>query len=584
VQQRALTFASILAAAGALAGFAAAAPKKPAPVERPAPRHQLTQVLQQRLAAPTANPGWRQRPRLVVLISIDQFRADYIPRFRELYLPARTGNEVGGFRFLQDLGAWYPDCQYEHHRTVTAVGHAILGTGAQPYLNGIVGNNWWDRTTGKSVYCVDDAKSQVVGLTEGSKEKPMSPANLLATTFGDELELATGGRSRTVAVSLKDRASILMIGHRADVPIWFDETTGGWVSSTFYFKDGKLPAWVEELNGRRLADTMRQTPWTPSVDSAALERIWEPKPGALNFSHRLTGSDYNAFLTSPGGNEFTLESARQAVVSEKLGQDDVPDVLAINLSSNDYVGHKYGPDSAEVLDISVQTDRQLSKFFNFLNKSVPGGLQSVTIALSADHGVVTVPELNAASGVPASRSITSAVRDAADKALDAAVGPANWIASTDNGELYFAPAAVAAYPDESRARLENLVAPAIRDIPGVYWAYGKSSILAGTAPQNALGARMARGVHPDRSGDVVVILDPQWLPGAAAVGTGTSHGTPFTYDTHVALLMAGAGVKPGTYRSRVSPARVAPSLSFLLGVNRPSAADEPLLPGLFGTE
>lgn len=172
------------------------------------------------------------RPRLVVLLSIDQFRADYVTRFEDLYLPPRSGTRVGGFRYLQREGAWYPDCRYEHHRTVTAAGHAVLGTGAQPCINGIVGNTWWDRASGRSVYCCDDPLAKVVGAASGSKETPMSAARLLTTTVGDELELATGGRSRTVAAAFKDRAAILLIGHRADAAIWLDETTGGWVSST----------------------------------------------------------------------------------------------------------------------------------------------------------------------------------------------------------------------------------------------------------------------------------------------------------------------------------------------------------------
>ena len=567
--------AALLLGLGIAAG-SMAAQTKPAPGRRPA----VGRTAFGELAPP-------RKPRLVVLIAIDQFRADLVTRFEDLYLPPRSGGssgDVGGFRYLQALGAWFPDCRYQHHRTVTAAGHAILGTGAQPYLSGMVGNSWWDRASGRSIYCCDDPKARVVGAAAGSIEKPMSPANLLVTTFADELELATGGRAKTVGVAMKDRAAILMIGHRADTCIWFDEVTGGWVSSSFYCPNEELPAWVQQFNRRRLAEQLRKKPWTPLIDSAALERVWRPKAGSFPFSYSLEGRDFNNFINSPAGNEFTIETARQAVVSEGLGQDDIPDVLAINLTSNDTVGHRFGPDSAEVEDISVQTDRQLSKFFNFLAKSVPGGLGSVTIALSSDHGVVTVPEVNTASGVSALRSAPSAVAAAADRALDAAVGTADWIASSENGELYFSTAALARYPAEPRSRLENVAIEAIRAVPGVYSGYGKSAILAGSVPRTALGARLANGVHPNRSGDVVVILDPHWLPGANPVGTGTSHGSPFPYDTNVALLVAGAGIRPGTYRTHVTPAQVAPTMSFLLRVNRPSGADEPLLPGLIGTE
>jgi predicted AlkP superfamily pyrophosphatase or phosphodiesterase len=520
------------------------------------------------------------RPRLAVVIAIDQFRADFLTRFADLYLPPGRDETAGGFRYLQSRGAWYPDCRFDHHRTVTGAGHAVIGTGAQPYVHGIVGNTWWDRAGGKQMYCVADPKSSVVGLTRPSRETPMSPANLLTTTFGDELELATGGRSRTVSLSMKDRATILMIGHRADTAIWFAEDAGEWISSSFYCKDGKLPEWVSRLNARRLPDESRRTPWTPSVDSAAMQRVWNPKGASLEFSRPLTGTTYDPWITSPAANAFVFDTAREAVAAEELGRDEIPDVLTLNLASNDYVGHRYGPDSPEVLDISVQTDRQLSAFLRFLHRAVPGGLANVTIALTADHGVANVPELNAASGVPASRAVVPHIRAAVERALDEQVGPADWIASTDNGEIYFAAAALAQYPRESRSRLEEIAADAVRAVPGVLTAVGKSSVLSGRLPVHRLGRMIGKGVHPERSGDLIVILNPQWLPGSAPTGTGTSHGAPFPYDSHVPLLMAGFGVRPGTYLAPVSPAWLAPSLSHILGVARPSGADTPLLPGL----
>jgi predicted AlkP superfamily pyrophosphatase or phosphodiesterase len=535
-------------------------------------------------ALPTADAGARPaRPRLVLLLSIDQFRADYLTRFSDLYLPP-SGGGVGGFRYLQSRGAWYPDCRYEHHRTVTAAGHAILSSGAQPCVNGIVGNSWWDRPTAKVVYCVADPKSRVVGALADSQEKPMSPANLLVTTVGDELELATGGRARTVSISLKDRASILLGGHRADTALWLDEGSGRWISSSFYCRANRstLPEWVEEINGRQVPDSLRSTPWEPQVPPAALERIWKLKSASPAFSHALTGKDYVPFTVSPAGNEFVFQTARQAVLSEGLGQDEIPDLLTINLASNDYVGHRYGPDSAEVLDISVQTDRQLSAFLNFLAGRIPGGLSAVTIAVSADHGVATIPETNAQTGVPAARAVAPMLRSSAEKALDEAVGEADWIASIENGEVYLGGAALAKYPSEPRPRLEERVVEAVRAVPGVYLAAGRSAVLSGIVPHTEIGSRISKGVHPARSGDVVVILDPQWLAGATAVGTGTSHGTPFTYDTHVPLLMAGFGVRRGTYGAAATPAQLAPTLSHLLGIARPSAADAPLLPGLAG--
>jgi hypothetical protein len=516
----------------------------------------------------------------VVVVSIDQFRADYLHRFADLYLPARSAEGVGGFRYFQELGGSYADCRYDHHHTVTAAGHAIIGTGAQPSMNGIVGNSWWDRETRKSMYCVQDLKSRVVGALPSSDEKPMSPANLLVTTTGDELELATGGAARTVSISLKDRAAILMAGHRADTVIWFDEGTSGWVSSSYYLPSEQLPEWVVRLNGEKIPDRLRSEAWRPGVSPEALKRVWNPKGGPVTFSHALTGKDYIPFATAPAGNEFVFETARRAVEAEQLGQDTIPDILTINLASNDYVGHRHGPDSPEVLDISVQTDRQISQFLNFLSKKVPGGLKNVTFAITADHGVVNVPELNTASGVPAGRALAPAARTAVESALDTQVGPADWIAGADNSDFYFSEAAIAAYPREPRERLERIAADAVVKIPGVVMAYGRTEVLLGRVPYSDLGRRITNGTHPARSGDVTVILSPQYLAGSAPVGTGTSHGAPYAYDSHVPLLIGGFGIRPGAYTTRTQPAQLAPTLAAILGSARPSGSDASLLPGV----
>jgi predicted AlkP superfamily pyrophosphatase or phosphodiesterase len=534
------------------------------------------------LVTASSGQGARERtprPRLVVLVSIDQCRADYMTRYDDLFLPARSGKTPGGFKYLQSRGAWYPDCRYQHYRTVTAVGHSILGSGAQPSVSGIVGNDWFDRDLGKSTYSTDDPQSKVVGAGPGSTEKPMSPAHQLVTTLDDELELATGGQSKTASVSLKDRAAILMAGHRADSVIWFDESTGGFVSSSFYCKDGRLPGWVERFNSQHLANDLRQKPWEPSVDDAALKRIWNPTGKNLHFKHALTGKDFTPFTVSPAGNDFVFAAARDAVKYENLGQDEIPDVLTINLASNDYTGHAYGPDSAEMLDITVQTDRQLSDFLGYLDGAVPGGLKNVTFAVCADHGVANIPELNSQSGVPASRAAAKAIQDKAEKALDDAFGEDNWVISIANGEIYFSDAAVDRHPTVSRSAMEDRVIEALRNERGVYMCLGKSAVLSGRVPVSDFGRRVTQSVNPQRSGDVIVVLQPQWLAGAAPIGTGTSHGTPFPYDTHVPLLVCGSGVTPGIYTQSVAPAQLAPSFAFLLGVARPSGADGAILPG-----
>jgi hypothetical protein len=391
--------------------------------------------------------------------------------------------------------------------------------------------------------------------------------------------MATGNQARTISVSLKDRASILMAGHRADSAIWFDDGPGGWISSSAYCRNGRLPAWVEELNRERFADQLRaKGKWEPAVDDAALSRTTQVN-GSRRFSHAFGESGYGAMATSPSGNELLFHAARKAVEAEALGADTIPDVLTLNLASNDYVGHRFGPDSPEVLDLSVQTDRQLSKFLNFLDGKVPGGIRNVTIAISSDHGVGTIPELNTAGNVPASRAVYATLLAAAKSALEASFGKEEWIASTENGDIYFSEAALTRHPEIPRERLERRVVEALRTQRGVYFSIGKSAVLAGQVPRTPLGSRITHNTHPIRTGDVIVILQPQWLAGSAPTGTGASHGTPFTYDTQVPLLISGAGVKQGIYTEPVAPSRLAPSLAFLLGVARPSGAESAILPG-----
>jgi predicted AlkP superfamily pyrophosphatase or phosphodiesterase len=518
------------------------------------------------------------RPQLVVLISIDQFRADYLTRFSDLYLPPGDNRKPGGFRFLMERGAWYPDCRYAHYRTVTGVGHSILSTGAQPAVSGIVGNDWFDRATAKSVYCVDDPAVKLVGPPADTKLKAMSPVNQLVTTLGDELELATGGRSRTISVSLKDRAAILLAGHAADEVYWFDDASKRWITSTFYAKDGKLPAWIDVWNAKRLP-TSATGVWKPSVPAEAMQRATIKPTDKREFEYKLTPANW---ATSPEGNRYTLSTAEEAVRANELGRDAIPDLLTINLAGNDYVGHKWGPDSPEALDISVQTDRRLSEFFATLAKTVPGGLSRVTVALTADHGVCAVPEVLTQEGVPGGRVVAAGLRTLAEKTLDDMFGADDWVNSIANGEIYFSAATLAKHPDITREALESAVCRAVRQFSHVYAAYGRSEVLAGQLPSTPLGKRLANNYHPLRSGDVLLILDPLWLPGALPIGTGSTHGSPWTYDTHVPLLTAGFGIEPGVYAAAVEPAMLAPTLSHVLKIARPSGADEPLLPGLQG--
>jgi predicted AlkP superfamily pyrophosphatase or phosphodiesterase len=565
-------------------------------------------------------------PRLVVVISIDQFRADYLTRFADLWLPAEgvagapgqeTPGKLGGFRYLMERGAYFTDARHDHYPLFTGPGHAVLLTGAPPHKSGIVGNSWFDRELGRRRYCVGDDASPLVGtavaaggaapggaapggaaagataargmtgapaMSGATARTGISPATLRVSTVGDELKMATGGRAKVWGLALKDRAAVLMAGRLADGALWFDDESGAWISSRFYRPDGTLPPWVAAWNAERHADAWLGKEWTLSVPAAALARVWTPgsrwaaAPSTLGagFPHRVGGGGarpgkdyYNALATTPFGNDFTLAMARELVRRERLGQGEVPDLLAINLSSNDYVGHAYGPDSPEVLDTAVRTDRQLADFFAFLDRAVPGGLGGVLLVVTADHGVAPVPGAAREAKLPAGAYDEQAVAAAAERALQAAYGPGKWVTALVEANLYLDLAALDAHHVQ-HAAAEDLAAAAVGRLPGIYAAYGRTRILEGRLPRTDVGDRIERSFHPRLSGDLVLVTEPFWVPGTLS---GTTHGSPYAYDTHVPLLLAGPGIRPGRYPARASTLDLAPTLADLLGLLPPAGSE-----------
>jgi predicted AlkP superfamily pyrophosphatase or phosphodiesterase len=339
-------------------------------------RHKLALLL---LSSFTFGALAAEKPKLVVALAVDQFRYDYLLRFRVEYKQ--------GLDRLLTRGAVFSNAFYEHFPTVTAIGHSTYMSGATPAISGIVANDWFDRDAGKTVTSVSDDSVKMLG---GDGDGGASPHRLLVSTVGDELKMSNGARSRVIGLSLKDRSAILPAGHMADGAFWFDEKSGHFVSSTYYFS--ALPAWVSVFNEGHPVDRYKGARWAggqlPDETGAKL---------------------YRAVYGSPFGNELLEALAERAVVSEKLGQRDVTDLLAISFSSNDAIGHALGPDSPEVHDVSVRTDQVLGKLFQFLDGEV--GMQNVLVILTADHGVSPVPEVNQARKMPGGRMPPRIVRD-----------------------------------------------------------------------------------------------------------------------------------------------------------------------------
>lgn len=512
----------------------------------------------------------RVRPRLVVVIAVDQFRTDYLERFRAFFGP-------GGFNRFLEHGASFPQARYQHGTTSTCPGHAVILSGSYADVNGIVANGWFDARTGRPVYCAEDpAASQV-----GSAGPGRSPRNLFGVTLGDVLKTATAGRSRIVTVSGKDRSAVMLGGHLADAAYWLADTL--FVTSTYYRPD--LPAWVREFNASRAIGAYVGRVWDRVLPAAAYGIMGpDDEPAERDearlgrtFPHPLAGLD--AFNDSPFLNDVIADFAIRAIEGESLGRDSVPDVLGIGLSASDHVGHVYGPDSHEVMDATVRLDRTLERLFDALDRAV--GLANVVVVLTADHGVSPMPEVvrRGRAGVSGARRLDPTVLDtAARRALVARYGriPApGWVVYHSPPLMYLNVAALTALnvPLEDAERVAQA---AVRAVPGVHEVLTASELTR----QRAAGVETAavRSFHPSRSGNLYYILEPYWV--ADAGSTGADHGSPWRYDQEVPMLWFGRGIIPGAHQGPADIADIAPTLSALLGVAPPGGAEGQVLPGL----
>lgn len=504
-------------------------------------------------------------PRLVVILAIDQFRTDYLTRFQDLYIP--TGDETGGFRYLMEYGAWFVNAEYNHVPTETGPGHATIGTGAPPGIHGIVANSWW--ADGKSVYCVDDpdAKDVLTGAASAS------PRNLLVSTLTDEVERATGGKSYSLSVALKDRAAILMAGRSADMVFWFNSSRLAWTTSTYYAKDGRLPDWVAGFNERVPAMIRDVRTWEQSLPEAAYVRTRPTvAPGAgesfgTTFPH--TVRSYSDWRMTPYANQLTLELAKAGILAYGMGYDDIPDVVTISLSANDYLGHAFGPDSPEMLEMCVRTDEAIRDFLVFLDREVRGGLSSVALAFTSDHGVCNVPEDEAARGFPMRRVSPRTVQQFVEDALQQKYGRKDFLASFDEAGVYLNQGALVQAKQDARA-VGRFIRDTLLQHPDVIAAYYMPEVAEGYLDDSPLTQRLRRSYRKGRSPDVYYILPPGFYPSAYPGGTG--HGSPWSYDSRVPVIFIGPWFRPGRSTEPCTPEDIAPTLCDLAGAARPTGA------------
>jgi len=490
--------------------------------------------------------AYNGHPKLVVVIVIDQFRGDYLERYRDQFGEA-------GFRLFLDHGAYFPNCNYNYANTRTAPGHATLMTGTYVPGHGIADNEWWDAQKKRMVTSVDDEDTKLVGVPDS--RVGASPHNLLADTLGDELKLATQGKSRVFGISLKDRAAILPAGFSADAAYWVEPKSGAWVTSTYYRTD--LPRWVQDFNSSR-----PQKYW---------DREWKDPQGAVlgSTAHRKgrDGSEAGFFEvvgSTTFGNEYEFEFAREMIVYENIGRGPATDLLTISLSPNDVVGHQFGPDSPQIAQMAVDLDHELADFFNFLGHQI--GLANVWVALSADHGVSTLPDAAKKLHIPAAGLAGGKIGEQINSALTAKFSPGH-PATYVNFDYPFGwldPDAFSAAHIKERDA-EVAVGEAMKQA-GLRDYYTKSQLAAGEVPNTETGRKYLNSYSP-RGGWFVM-----GVPDIYTVGSpkGTDHASPYNYDTHVPLAFYGLPFHAGTYRSSVEPIDLAPTLASLLGINAPT--------------
>lgn len=506
------------------------------------------------------------RPKLVVILVVDQMRADYVEHFRQQW--------TGGLARLLNGGAWFRQAAYPYQTTVTCVGHTTISTGAFPVTSGVVANSWYDRDEeggAKSVTCTADSHVKNIGIG-GETSGGDSPARLRVDTFSDALREQSGGGTRVVAFSLKARAAITLAGHRADAVAWHDARTGAWATSSFY---GASEFLTQYVTAHPVSADYGKT-WTLLLPESAylydepMDGRRAPNGWTTSFPHALRGlptdtaptpAFYAQWDASPYSDAYLAKMASAAVDSLKLGQRASTDFLAVSFSALDEIGHGTGPHSREVQDVLAQLDRDLGELFSHLDAKVGRG--NYVVAFSADHGVAPIPEQAQRDGLGGGRVSATAIRRQINQLTGESIGDANAVGAMTDGDISFTAAAY----EKLRKKPEALEA-IVREItatPGVARVFRPEELHPLPQTPDAILRAVSLSYFPGRGGDLVVALKPYWIFSNTA-NDGTTHGSANSYDQRVPIFFYGAGIHPGIFLSNASPADIAPTLAYLCGI------------------
>ncbi len=542
-------------------------------------------VLQPQPSRPAPRKSPFDQPKLVLVIIADQFRYDYLVRFRNSY--------KGGIARLLNEGAVFTDARYPHYPTVTATGHATVLTGATPSVSGIAGNDWFERDpfiTNKTscppatppVYEKAEGNRVIESITDAStclvggsvSRNGASPRRLLVSTIGDELKMA-GRKSKVIGISIKDRAAILPAGHMADAAYWFSGSK--FITSSYYMP--ALPDWATAFNEAMRAEQFKDADWLPI----------EADANAAPFCSMAANRSVNgqkvrpciSFTATPFANTLLEEFAEQAIEREGLGSAGRTDLLTVSFSANDILGHALGPDAPEVRDISIRTDETIGKLLTYIDERLGRG--STLVIFTADHGISPSPKVNNARKMPGGWIDTDEVRQAVSAALSAKFGASDWLYErAPEGGLYFKTEAMAS--QKNAAEVVEAAAEAARKIPHIARVFTSTGLWPGYAEADRVGRAVSLGYYAQRSADLILVPEPYYMFGGKSLASfqgGTTHLTPYSYDAHVPLIFMGGGIKPGFYDAPVLVNDIAPTLATVLEVETPSGSIGRMLSEMF---
>jgi len=528
--------------------------------------------------------------RLVLQITIDGLRADLIERYQDRFIE-------GGFNYLLKNGAVYNNAHYQHANTETIVGHTTLATGTIPAVHGMIGNVWYDRTSGELGYNIEDPDALIIpsrdNITEGTQVDPSqlaartkgrSPKAILTSTISDEIFKSSAGQAKIYGVSGKDRSAVAMAGHTGKA-FWYSADNGDFVTSKYYYND--YPDWVNDWNGQRMAENMAGYSWELLNELSTYKfKDQDDRPYERDlmgygkvFPHPFGKVEdpllATRIIVSPYGDKLTLDFAKSLIVNEEIGKDDVVDYLSISFSGVDAVNHFFGPSSLENEDVILQLDHTLKDLLSFINEHI--GLNQTLIVMSADHGMAEMPEYMSELGYDVGRIYSEDVITRVNEiGLDL-------YGIHDVAKAFFRPSL---YLDNSKIKMaglivedvEKAIAVELMKMEGISLAIARGGLC--DMDKSPIYDQIKNNFHPSRSGDIYVAQEPYWFlfeKGAVVV----MHGSPWNYDTHVPIIFAGPSIKPSSIQRLVHPVDIAPTIASKLGINTPASSVGNILREIF---